>query len=198
MPGCTFSVPARRSHEDASVNSEESLETLMRAANRGDGPSYERLLGRITPVLRGIVRQRGAALGPEGCEDVLQAILLAIHLKRHTWRDDLPLRPWLYAVARHKVIDALRARGIVSKVPVESIADELPAPEPVDPMQMHDIEKVLARLDRRSAQIVRAVGIEGATAAEAGQQFNMSEGAVRVALHRALKTIAQLRKRMFE
>jgi RNA polymerase sigma-70 factor (ECF subfamily) len=149
-------------------------------------------------VLRGIVRQRGAALGPEGCEDVLQAILLAIHLKRHTWRDDLPLRPWLYAVARHKVIDALRARGIVSEVPVESIADELPAPEPVDPMQMHDIEKVLARLDRRSAQIVRAVGIEGATAAEAGQQFNMSEGAVRVALHRALKTIAQLRKRMFE
>jgi RNA polymerase sigma-70 factor (ECF subfamily) len=86
----------------------------------------------------------------------------------------------------------------VSEVPVESIADELPAPEPVDPMQMHDIEKVLARLDRRSAQIVRAVGIEGATAAEAGQQFNMSEGAVRVALHRALKTIAQLRKRMFE
>ena len=50
----------------------------MRAANRGDMAAYHRLLAGITPVLRRVVRARGAALGPEGCEDVLQDVLLAI------------------------------------------------------------------------------------------------------------------------
>jgi DNA-directed RNA polymerase specialized sigma24 family protein len=83
----------------------------MRAANRGDATAYRRLLQAVTPVLRGVVRARGAALGPEGCEDVVQEVLLAIHLKRQTWREDAPLRPWLYAIARHKVVDAFRAAG---------------------------------------------------------------------------------------
>jgi DNA-directed RNA polymerase specialized sigma24 family protein len=39
------------------------------------------------------------------------------------------------------------------------------------------------------------IGIEGASAAEAGQALNMTEGAVRVALHRAFKTLAALRER---
>ncbi|MCB1391244.1 MAG: sigD protein, partial [Rhodobacteraceae bacterium] len=56
--------------------------------------------------MRGIVRARGGGLGPEACEDVVQEVLLTIHLKRQSWREDAPLRPWLYAVTRHKVIDA--------------------------------------------------------------------------------------------
>lgn len=56
----------------------------MRAANRGDAVAYRRLLHVIAPVLRSVVRARGHALGHEGCEDVLQDVLLAIHTKRHT------------------------------------------------------------------------------------------------------------------
>jgi len=170
----------------------------MRAANRGDAAAYGRLLRAITPVLRGIVRSRGAALGPQGCEDVLQEVLLAIHLKRQTWREDGPLRPWLYAVARHKVIDAFRARGRRVEVPVEDFAEILPAAEAPDPMEMRDMEKVLARLDPRAADIVRSIGVAGATTAETAARLEMSEGAVRVALHRALKSIARLRVRMIE
>jgi RNA polymerase sigma-70 factor (ECF subfamily) len=177
---------------------QEDWEALMRAANRGDEMAYARLLRAITPLLRGVVRARGAGLGPEGCEDVLQEVLLAIHLKRQTWREEAPLRPWLYAVTRHKVIDAFRARGRRVDLPVEDFVEVLPAPDGPDPLAARDMETVIARLDPRAAEIVRAIGVMGETAAETAARLDMTEGAVRVALHRALKALARLRERMIE
>ena len=177
---------------------EPSWESLMRAANRGDQRSYARLLGAVTPVVRGIVRARGGGLGPEACEDVVQEVLLTIHLKRQSWREDAPLRPWLYAVTRHKVIDAFRARGSRVEIPVEDFADVLPAPAGADPFEARDMQRVIGKLEPRAAEIVRAIGIDGESAAEAGARLGMSEGAVRVALHRALKSVARLRERMIE
>ena len=170
----------------------------MRAANRGDNAAYRRLLQAITPVLRKVVRARGHALGPEGCEDVVQDVLLAIHTKRHTWLEDAPLRPWLYAIARHKVVDAFRTRGRAVEVAIDDFAEGLVAASDPDPTEGRDMEKVINALDPRAAEIVRAVGLHGETTAEIASRLEMSDGAVRVALHRAMKTIAQLRERMIE
>jgi RNA polymerase sigma-70 factor (ECF subfamily) len=173
-------------------------EELMRAANRGDAAAYRRLLNEITPMLRGLVRARGATLGHEGCEDVVQDVLLAIHLKRQTWREDAPLRPWLYAIARHKVIDAFRARGQRTHVSIEDFVDVLPAADGPDPLAARDMEKVLGGLEPRAAEIVRAFGLHGETTAETAARLEMTEGAVRVALHRALKAIVKIRERLIE
>lgn len=170
----------------------------MRAANRGDCAAYHRLFVAITPILRKVVRARGATLGPEGCEDVVQDVLLAIHCKRHTWQEDAPLRPWLYAIARHKVVDAFRARGRAVEVSVDDFADGIAGDTGPDPTDGRDMEKVLGKLDPRSADIVRGFGLRGETTAETAARLDMSEGAVRVALHRALKSIARLRERMIE
>ena len=99
--------------------------------------------------MRGIARSRGAGLGPEECEDIVQETLLAIHQKRHTWREDMAVRPWLYAIVRYKVVDAFRARGRRVQVPVEDFADVLAAPEGVDPTERGDVERVIGRLDPR-------------------------------------------------
>jgi len=184
--------------ETMRVDSREPWEDLMRAARRGDPDAYCRLLKAITPVLRTVVRARGTALGPEGCEDVLQEVLLAIHTKRHTWHEDAPLRPWLYAIARHKVVDAFRARGRRLELSLDDFSEGLPAAEGPDPMDGHDMEKILGRLEPRAAAIVRAFGLNGETTAETAARLDMTEGAVRVALHRALNTLARLRKRMIE
>lgn len=141
---------------------------------------------------------RGAALGHSGCEDVLQDVLLAIHSKRHTWREDAPLRPWLYAIARHKVIDAFRARGRHVALSLDDFVEGLPAAAGPDPTEGCDMDKVLGQLEPRAAEIVRAFGLKGETTAETAARLDMSEGAVRVALHRALKSIARLRERMIE
>ncbi len=168
---------------------------LLAAANAGDARAYARFLRAVTPVVRGIIRAKGGGLGEVACEDVLQEVLLAVHLKRHTWDGGSPVRPWLYAITRYKVVDAFRARGRKIDVPIEDFADVLAAEAAPDPTEAADMAKMIGMLDVRSAEIVRKIGLEGASVTETGKALTMSEGAVRVALHRALKTLAILRER---
>lgn len=168
---------------------------LLAAANAGDNQAYAAFLRAISPVLRGVIRAKGGGLGEVVCEDVLQEVLLAVHLKRHTWQVGSPVRPWLYAIARYKVVDAFRARGGKVELPIEDFAEILAADAGPDPTEGADMARMIGMLDDRSGRLVRMIGIEGASAAEAGQALNMTEGAVRVALHRAFKTLASLRER---
>ena len=177
---------------------EMPLDDLLRAANRGDQRAYAGFLRAITPMVRGIARSRGGGLGPEACEDIVQETLLAIHQKRHTWREDMPVRPWLYAIVRYKVVDAFRARGRHVQVPIENFAEVLAAEPAPDPTERRDAERVIDRLDPRSARILRVVGLEGASIAETSAARDMTETAVRVALHRGLKKLARLREGMVE
>ncbi|HMS94052.1 MAG TPA: sigma factor [Tabrizicola sp.] len=176
----------------------DGWERLLAAANAGDSRAYGRFLQAVTPVLRGIVRARAGGLGDAGCEDVLQEVLLAVHLKRHTWDAGAPVRPWLYAITRYKVVDAFRARGRKTDLPIEDFTEVLAAEAGPDPTEAADMAKMIGMLDGRSAVIVRKIGLEGVSVAETGQALTMNEGAVRVALHRALKTLAALRERHVE
>src|SRR3981081_4277101 len=83
----------------------------MRSANAGDSVAYRRLLKSVTRVLRAAARRGLARAGQavDQAEDIVQDILLAVHLKRHTWDASAPFAPWLFAVARHKLTDARRA-----------------------------------------------------------------------------------------
>lgn len=174
------------------------LDDLLRAANRGDQRAYAAFLTAVTPIVRGIARSRGGGLGPEACEDIVQETLLAIHQKRQTWREDAPVRPWLYAIVRFKVVDAFRARGRRVHVDIDDFAETLPAEAEPDPTERSDAERVIGRLDARSARIVRAIGLEGSSVAELSAALEMTETAVRVALHRGLRKLAALREGMIE
>jgi RNA polymerase sigma-70 factor (ECF subfamily) len=48
---------------------------------------------------------------PSLAEDVFQNTFLQIHLKRALFEDGRPFRPWLYAIATHQAVDALRKAG---------------------------------------------------------------------------------------
>ena len=76
----------------------------------------------------------------------MQETLLAIHLKRHTWDPGQPLAPWVYAIARHKVVDALRRRGRRKVEPMENFEEFLAAPEAEDPHALSDARKLLETL----------------------------------------------------
>ena len=41
-------------------------------------------------------------------DDVFQNTFLQVHLKRALYEDGRPFRPWLYAIATHQAVDALR------------------------------------------------------------------------------------------
>ena len=175
------------------MSSTKDLAALMRLARSGDDEAYRRLLGEVALWLRGIAR-RGlvrAGLGVEDGEDIVQDTLLAMHLKRDTWDDSQALEPWLRAIAHHKLVDHLRRRGFREHVDIEDHAETLAAPEKDDEGSV-DARQMLQALPERQRTIVEAISIEGYNAKDVGERLGMSEGAVRVALHRALKVLAVL------
>jgi RNA polymerase sigma factor (sigma-70 family) len=168
------------------------LTKLMQAANRGDAKAYRRVLEELAPILRGLVKRRLSryGLGAEEAEDVVQETLLAVHLKRQTWDERQPLLPWVRAIAQNKLVDSLRRRGRHVHVPLDELS-EAPAVDD-EPVAMNgvDAKRVLSRLEGRQRDIVLAISIEGASARQVADRLGMTEGAVRVALHRALKSLA--------
>ncbi|OYX85990.1 MAG: RNA polymerase subunit sigma [Azorhizobium sp. 32-67-21] len=171
---------------------EERWAQMMRSALAGDRGVYERLLREITPVLRAAAHRRFLSLGLPAAEseDVVQETLLALHLKRQTWRSTEPLGPWLWTIARNKFIDHLRRRGRRVDLPIEDFAEVIAAPQERPGTDADDVERHLARLPDRQRDVLKSVAVEGASIGEAAQALKMTQGAVRVALHRAFATLS--------
>jgi RNA polymerase sigma factor (sigma-70 family) len=163
----------------------------MREGLAGSERAYRDLLQELTPRIRMQARRQvmryGASVGD--AEDIVQETLLAIHLKRHTWKSSELFTPWVAAICRNKATDLLRRRGRREEVSLDLIE------EPMDlsaenEAAVEDVSRVLERLDDRARKIVQGIAIEGRSAREVAEVLRMSEGAVRVALHRGLKSLA--------
>ncbi len=180
----------------------EPWEALLAAANAGDGRAFARFLHGVTPTIRQVVRARAGSLPHDRQEDVVQDVLIAIHLKRHTWHPGAPVRPWINAIARYKAIDALR-RGAARPVhlPIDDAVHVCGGPGADAAAQGPDapgdgaLDALLARIDDRSARLVRAVALDGETAESAGARLGLRAGAARVALHRAIRKLTALHRR---
>ncbi len=170
----------------------EAWTDLMRAAHSGDETAYKRLLTELTPFLRGLAREgfRRSGMGTDEVEDVVQETLIAVHLKRHTWDSAQPLLPWVRAIARNKLIDTLRRRGRRAQVPIEDFEDILPAAETQSEGAAMDAAQMLKALPEKQRAIVTAMTMEGQSARDVAAKLGMTDVAVRVTLHRALKKLA--------
>lgn len=173
---------------------EDEWASWMRSAIAGDGRAYHRLLTAVTPHLRTMARRRCEQYGAPAseAEDVVQEVLLAIHLKRGTWDPARPLGPWMAALVRNKLIDSLRRRGRHVSVPLEDVIAVLESEERLDAGDRMDVEHILGRLKDPQRTIVRSISIEGSSVRETAERLKMTEVAVRVSLHRALKALSAL------
>jgi RNA polymerase sigma factor (sigma-70 family) len=174
---------------------EEEWAMLMRAAVKGDGIAYRKFLVEVAPAIRAMAKAGLARFGAhqDDAEDIVQETLLAIHVKRQTWDATRPIGPWIMAIARHKLIDALRRRGLGRlNVPIDDVPDA-PAAANTEFQTRHDVDRVLADLPERQRSIVKFLSTDGGgSVKETAQRFGMSEGAVRVVLHRAIRRLAAL------
>jgi RNA polymerase sigma-70 factor (ECF subfamily) len=166
----------------------------MRAGLNGDAAAYRRALTLLAPLLRRGVRSALARCGRSGdaAEDIVQETLLAIHLKRGTWDAAQPLEPWAHAIARYKMIDFMRRKGERVHADIADFAETLPDYSSSGGEQAMSIQTMLGQLPARDRDIVESMTVQGATARETGERLGLNEGAVRVALHRALKSLAAM------
>lgn len=171
---------------------EQEWARLMMAAMDGDDDAYRQLLASVSVSVRAAAR-RGftrARLDVGEAEDVVQEILLAIHLKRHTWRPADPIGAWIGAIARNKLVDNLRRHGRRDEVAIDDLSEELEAEDREPRIMAGDLKRMLGYLKERQRQIVTFISIEGRSVRETALLLKMNEGAVRVVLHRALKSLA--------
>ena len=171
---------------------EKEWASLMRASIAGDAAAYQNLLTQLTPVLRKAAR-RGlaqAGMADTDAEDVVQETLLAIHLKRQSFEPEAPFGPWLWTIARHKLVDALRRRGRRINLPIDDFVEVL-ANEDFEPsMIVADVDRHLDGLPAGQRNVVKIIAVDGGSIDEAATKLTMTKGAVRVALHRGLASLA--------
>ena len=177
---------------------EDEWTGLMRAALMGDDAAYQRLLRGIAPVVRALARRGLARAGQavDQAEDIVQEILLAVHLKRHTWDANAPFAPWLFAIARNKLIDGLRRRGRRVFVNIDDFAETLAEEPAAETPSTREVATQLAQLPARQRDVLQSIAVDSTSIKDTAQKLAMSEGAVRVALHRGLASLtARLREK---
>lgn len=156
----------------------------MRQARAGSASAFGELVrihhGRVFGFLLTLTRHR------QDAEDLTQETFLRAWDKFHHFNPDLPLLPWLFTIARRQSISALRK---IRRLPEDLPFPAEPEPEPAHPaLRLWNLAKRELKPDafqalwlhyREELPLKEVAGILG-----------KREGAIKVLLHRARKTLA--------
>ncbi len=156
----------------------------------GDAAAHGELLSEMSRYLRGYFSRRIGS-GAADLEDLVQDTLLAIHLKRASYDAGQPFTPWAYAVARYKLIDHFRRRGVRKTVPLEDAGELLATETAEEGAVRRDLDKLLNTLPERQRRVMTDVKLAGYSIEEAAQRSGMSISAVKVSIHRGLKALGK-------
>jgi RNA polymerase sigma-70 factor (ECF subfamily) len=164
----------------------------MGRAQGGDQAAYNRLLKAMVPLIRKVARRR--IDDPALIEDVVQDTLLTIHRVRATYDPSRPILPWVSAIAASRAIDALRRRGrhrareVHDDDALNAYVDDA---VPHDTGAAQDIRDRLSRLPDRQREMVEMVHLREMSLNDAAKHSQLSIGAVKSLLHRALVRLRQ-------
>ena len=180
---------------------EVDVETLVRDARAGDGHA----LGRLYDTYRDrVARFATGRLGdPEKAEDVTSETFEAVCRNLGSYRAGTDFEAWLFTIAHRRVADHFRRRYRRQEVALdEAVAGGEGRARPgAVPVVAGPEEALLAaerraevagafrqlRPDQQEVLALRVLG--GLSAAQVGEVLGKSEGAVRVAQHRALQSL---------
>jgi len=99
-----------------------SDEDLLARFQRGEREAFALLVRRYERELYGYLRRY---VGDANlAEDVFQNTFLQLYTKIGTFDNGRPVRPWLYTIATHQAIDALRRAGRHQAVSLDQVRDE--------------------------------------------------------------------------
>ena len=168
--------------------------SMMAAAQAGDARAYDALLRECLPLLRMICRAR--LRDPTEAEDAVQDALLTMHRVRHTYDPARPFRPWLAAIAERRAVDRGRRRGraVGRELELDSASEqaspERGADEDVDSRRAASaLRQAVSELPAAQRTALGLTKIEDLSLAEASGRSGMSVGALKVATHRAMKSL---------
>ena len=170
----------------------DNLEALMRQSLAGDQRAYAALLLEISRLLRPFLAKRLSFT--DEVDDLLQDILISVHKARHTYDGNRPCKPWVYAIAKFRLQDHLRAHYSDQLRHADDLSeweDFLHQDVTESAISYESISRELQNLPEKQATILRLMHQEGYTAREVAAKIGMKESAVKVAAHRAYKVLRE-------
>lgn len=180
---------------DAARGNETRWQSLMVAAQAGDRAAYGELLVEIVHLLRNALRSRYRFLGVQDIEDIVQEALLAIHSVRATYDPSRPFLPWVMAIAHNRAVDAIRRQ--VRRSGREVAVSEYPETSEASPANLRTetygdaeaLKLAVADLPEGQRKAIEMLKFRELTLKEASAESGMSVAALKVAVHRATKTL---------
>jgi RNA polymerase sigma-70 factor (ECF subfamily) len=130
-------------------------EALAARFQQGDALAFEELVARYhRPVYHFAYRLLGRA---EDADDATQDVFIQVYGALPRARLDLPLRPWLYRIARNRCLDLLKRKRAVPFSALAAAEDEAAAPEVPDADPLPDELAERADLQRLLGAAVEAL-----------------------------------------
>ena len=160
----------------------DELTGLVLAAQRGDRAAFDQLYRSHSRMVHGVLMSRVARAD---VDDLVQDVFMLAMQKISSLRTPAAFGGWLAAIARTQAIDHLRRQPRT-----DELVDDVPANDP----DRSELMSVLAAIERlplayRETLILRFV--EGMTGQEISVKTGLTEGSVRVNLHRGMKQLKE-------
>jgi RNA polymerase sigma factor (sigma-70 family) len=179
---------------DSTQTPDQRRAAWMAAAQAGDRRVYEKLLADSVSLIRAAARRRGVA--PDHVDDVVQETLITVHRVRHTYDPSRSYDAWITAIANRRAIDALRSRGrrdsreLHNEFAVDNHPDHDDASRATESEQRAShLREAVEQLPPAQREAVVQMGLREHSLTEASKLTGRKPGALKVNLHRALKTL---------
>ncbi|HEU4733418.1 MAG TPA: sigma-70 family RNA polymerase sigma factor [Kofleriaceae bacterium] len=163
----------------------------MARAQAGDRRAYATLLAEAAVLVEQFVRRR--VRQADACEEIVQDTLLSIHRDRHTYDPARPFRPWMYAIARHRLLDHVEKQrrwsrsDVLTEVGLQACDDAS-----VHVRTWRALQQALAQLSSTQRRVIQMLKLEGRSVAEISEQTGLSVSSVKVTAHRGYKKLRAL------
>jgi RNA polymerase sigma-70 factor (ECF subfamily) len=178
------------------VAGQTALDEALAKARSGDEAGFLVLWDALQPRLLRYLQ----VIGCDDVDDVagetwLQVVRDLPKFKRGSADE---FRAWLFTIGRHRAIDAARSRRRLRDklLATDPVAPPVALGNPVEDEVLHQLSTrqaiaMVAGLSRDQAEVVALRVIAGLDTEAVARMLRKSPGAVRVALHRGLRTLSE-------
>ena len=174
-------------------------ETLMAAYVAGDGRAFEQLFARLAPRLHRFFQR--SFRSEATADDLLQKTFLKLHRARDTYKPDMRVAPWAFAIAARVRLDEFRRRKRLAEDGDEEAlarADEAQAAEArerdesaIDGDTADAVRRAVDALPESQRVVIHLNRFEGMTFAEIARVLGTTEGAIKLRAFRAYGALRQ-------
>jgi len=168
--------------------SETRLRALMLAGLGGDAQAYRKLLQELSVYLRAYYGRRLPKDGADA-EDLVQETLIAVDRRRASYDTTQPFTPWVFAIARYRLVDHWRRSSLRAMSSLDDVEDLFGGETHEQVGAELDVKRMLSELPARQSDAIRMTHLEGHSIQETARITGQSESAVKVGIHRGLKRL---------